>query len=447
MRAASPLTVVLAAVLSVLATGCLGRSPAASDHAVLAELRRVTSAPADDARLVALVSASRLDRGELIAAVLAGNPGVAAMRAAWRAAASDAEAAGALDDPMVSYELAPLSIGSSAPFGQRVQIRQKLAFPRKRGLAADAAASAARVAHGELRAMRLELAELVSGLYDDYALAEHELAINDHHRRITEQMKRAAEAQLASGRASPQDAIAADVELATMAQERVMIESRRAAVIARLNGLLHRAPDLPLPAPSDPAVAPAEPAALDQLLRGAAERPDAQAAGARIAGHDAEVALAERAFYPDLEVMAGYDAMAEMAEHRWMLGIAIELPVLRGKRAAMRDAARARANAARAELDRLGDDIRVELAQARRDVIESNALVASYQPLVIAVRAQVEAALAGFVTGRNDFTAVITAERSARERELAALAAQAELSKRRAALDRATGRLPGGGTP
>jgi hypothetical protein len=40
---------------------------------------------------------------------------------------------------------------------------------------------------------------------------------------------------------------------------------------------------------------------------------------------------------------------------------------------------------------------------------------------------------------------VITAERNTRDIELGAFRARAELAKRRAALDRATGRLPGGG--
>jgi outer membrane protein TolC len=191
-----------------------------------------------------------------------------------------------------------------------------------------------------------------------------------------------------------------------------------------------------------------EPPALGELLKLAADRPDALAAGERIAGNTARVESAERAFYPDLELMASYDSMWDMPEHRWMVGVGIEVPLQRGKREATADAARARVAQATDLLDRLRDDVKVEVFRARRDVVESNQIVKSYdEQLVPAARAQVEAALQGFVIGRNDFTAVITAERSAREIELGSYRARTQLSKRLAALDKATGRLPGGGLP
>ena len=424
--------------------GCAGALDRRHDYdTMLGELRRDTPSRAD-----AELPAGPLDRGALIRAVLARNPGMDAMREAWRAAAADVRRAGALDDPMVTYEVAPLSIASSARFGERVQVTQKLPWPGKRALEGDAAVADAEMAHQDLRGLRLELAELASSLFDDYALVVQELEVNDHHRMTTEQMRKAVEAQLAAGRGSTQDALAADVELGRMAQERVMLETQRATIVARLDGLLHRAPDAPLPAPAPVQPVVAEPPSLDALLRTAAERPDALAASERIAGNTARVESAERAFYPDVEVMASYDSMWDMPEHRWMLGVGVEVPLQRGKREAASDAARARVAQATAQLERLRDDVKVEVFRARSEVVEANQIVDSYDhQLVPAARAQVEAALQGFVIGRNDFTAVITAERSAREIELGSYRARTELSKRLAGLDKATGRLPGGAVP
>ena len=425
--------------------GCAGALDRKHDYdTMLGELRRDEPSRAD----AELPATSVLERGALIRAVLARNPGIAAMREAWRAAAADVRAAGTLDDPMVTYELAPLSIDSSARFGQRAQVSQKLPWPGKRALEGDVAVAEAEMAHQDVRAVRLELAEIASSLFDDYALVVQELDVNEHHRMITEQMKKAVEAQLAAGRGSTQDALAAEVELGRMAQERVMLETQREGVVARLDGLLHRPPDAALPAPSAVVPAVKEPPALEALLQVAAERPDALAAGERIAGNNARVEAAQRAFYPDFEVMASYDSMWDMPEHRWMIGVGIDVPLQRGKREATADAARARVAQASALLDRLRDDVKVEVFRARRDVVESNQIVTSYdQQLVPAAHAQVEAALQGFVIGRNDFTAVITAERSAREIDLGSYRARTELSKRLAALDKATGRLPGGGAP
>jgi outer membrane protein TolC len=334
------------------------------------------------------------------------------------------------------------------PFGQRVQVRQKLPWPGKRAVEGDIAVADAEMAHQDLRGVTLELAAVTSDLFDDYALVQQELAVNEHHRMTAEQMKKAVEAQLTAGRGSTQDSLAAEVEIGRMAQERLMLETQRETIVARLDGLLHRAPDAPLPAPATAAASTAEPPPLAELLARANERPDSRSAEQRIEGSQARIDGAQRAFYPDFEVMGSYDSMWDMPEHRWMLGVGIEVPLQRGKRDAGLDAARARATQAGAELDRLRDDIKVDVFRARREVVEADAIVASYeQQLVPASRAQVEAALQGFVIGRNDFTAVITAERNARELELASYRARTELSKRLVALDKATGRLPGGGVP
>lgn len=426
--------------------GCAGTTTTRSrDYdALLGELRRT---PSDgEAALAHVVEADRLDRRRLIDAVLARNPGLTAMRAAWRAAAAEVRAAGSLADPMVRYELAPLSIAHDAPFGHRLEVSQRLPFPGKRALAGDVAVAEAEVARDDWRAATLELAQLASNLYDDLVFVDQALEVNDHHRQLADRLKQAAEAQLAAGRGSPQDSLAAVVELGRLAQERAALEAERANAVARIDGLLHRPPDAPLPAPVGEFVAVREPPPLDALLRTAAGRPDTAAAGDRIAGARAGVAAAERAFYPDLELMGSYDSMWPMVAHRWMIGIGIELPIQRGKRHADLEAARARVTRARAELDRLHDDVRVEVFRARRDVVAQNAIASAYATqLVPAARAQLEAALQGFVIGRNDFTAVIAAERNARDIELGELRARAELAKRRAALERALGRLPGGG--
>jgi cobalt-zinc-cadmium efflux system outer membrane protein len=429
--------------------GCAGALDRTSPHPSFPSSS--TSEPDAPPRAAgALFTTEPLDRAALIRAVLAGNPGVAAMRAAWRAATAEVRAAGAFEDPRVTYEVAPLSIARDVAFGQRVQVSQKLAWPGKRALATQAATADAELARQDVRATALELAALASSLFDDYAWTEQALAVNDHHRTTIATMQQAAAAQLAAGRGTPGDAFATEVELGRMAQERLRLASERERVVARLNGLLHRAPDavLPAPAPGDVAPALTEPPPLAALLARAAERPDTHAARAQIAGDTARVAAADRAFYPDVEVMASYDSMWDVAEHRWMVGLGVALPVQRGAREAAADAARARLAQASAQLARVRDDVAVEVFRARREVVESAQVVASFDAqLVPAARAQVDAALRGLAAGRNDVTAVITAERGAREIELDAYRARTELSKRLAALDKATGRLPGGGLP
>jgi len=434
------------AALLALAAGCAATS--SRYDTLLGDVRRDERAHAHaDAAVAALAAAPTLDRRALIAAVLAANREVEAMRQAWRAAVAEVPAAGAFDDPMLDYAIAPLSIASSdAPFGQRIELRQKLPFPGKRALAADAATADAEAMRGDYEATRLMVAELASQLYDDAYLNARGVEVNEHHRKLVEQMKKAAELRVASGRASTQDALQAEVELGHLEHERAMLDTERIAIDARLNGLLHRDPAAPLPpAPSELALPP-EPPPLATLEQSAvATRPQRDAAEARLHAAEAGVAGARRAYYPDVELMGSYDSMWDLPEHRWMAGIGIEVPLQRGRRAAEVTAANARVAAAKANVERAVDEIRVEVVRAHRELVEALHVAKLYDDrLLPAARAEVDAALAGFTTGANDFPTVISAERELREIQLAAYRTHADAWKRQAALDRAVGRSAGG---
>jgi outer membrane protein TolC len=441
----------LIVVLPMLA-GCAPTITSQHDYdTMLGELRQSDRVRAGgDARITAVVSAAQLDRRALIEAVLAANRDVEAMRQGWHAALAEVSAAGALDDPMARYELAPLSLGSSgARLGQRIQLSQKLPWPGKRSLAKDAAVAEAAVMRGDFRAAQLEVATLASQLYDDAYLDARALEVNDQHRVLIEQMKKVAEARMASGRGSTQDALQAEVELGHLEHDRVMLETERVTIIARINGLLHRDPAAALPPPPSELSLPSQPGPAASLAQLAVEsRPQRSAAEARVRAGETHVRIAERAYYPDFELMGSYDSMWDIAEHRWMVGVAIDVPIQRGKRDADADAARARLAQARAARDRTDDDIRVEVIRTHRELEEALHVIALYEMrLLPAARAQVEAALAGFTTGQNDFPAVISAERGLREIQLAVYRAHAEAWRRQAAVDQAVGRLPGGDAP
>jgi len=74
-----------------------------------------------------------LERGALIEAVLERNPTLEAARQAWQAALQRVPQATSLDDPMLSYSLAPLSIAADAAgYGHVVRVSQHLPAPGTR---------------------------------------------------------------------------------------------------------------------------------------------------------------------------------------------------------------------------------------------------------------------------------------------------------------------------
>src|SRR5687768_7677195 len=110
--------------------------------------------------------------------------------------------------------------------------------------------------------------------------------------------------------------------------------------VARINTLLHREADRPLPGPPTRlnGVGEAPPAELLQQLA-IERRPDLAAIGARIREEQANVALAAREFYPDLEIVGRYDAFWQEHPLRTSVGMNVNVPIYRERRrAAVREA-------------------------------------------------------------------------------------------------------------
>lgn len=435
-----------------LATGCVSQTT--REDALWRELRTSTSAPSTTTAIELLGDTHELDRAALITAVLARNPTVAAAREAARASLTEIRQVTALDDPRLGYDFAPLSIASDAVrYGQRITLRQKLPFPGKRRLAGEAALALAEADAAEVEVVRLELAQLASELYDAYYVVARALEINAHHRTLLDQIKKSAEAQYVAGRAAQQDPIQAEVELAQLERERLALASERDQLVARMHGLLHLPPGSGLPGPPATLALPPAPAGTSAELQALAlrQRPQRSVISARRRAARARVAVAERDFYPDFEVMGSYDSMWAMTQHQWMLGVMVELPLQRAPRAAAVEQAQAQVARTSLEDARLVDDIRVEVDRAHRRVAEAEAVVGVYaDKLVPAARTQVDAARAGFISAQNSFPAVVEAQNDLRELELRLEIARADLSRRRAELAKAVGFIPGlpqGGAP
>ncbi len=415
-----------------------GAQPTPGARAVAISEERPATAPGT-------VAGAGLDRGLVIREVLAKNPDIDARRAAWRAARSKGRQVDSLDDPMLGYEIAPLSVVSKMRFGQTVRLSQRFPWPGKLANASEAEERAAAASGHELELTELDLALEASLLYDEYWLVDRSAEVNSEHRNLLGELKRSAEIQYSVGRASLSDPLQAELEIAMLEEQDLGLASRRDIVVTQLNALLHRPPQRPLPAP--PAdlgvVLSIPPASVDLQRRAVASSPELKKLAAKSRAAQARIRYAERQYYPDVTLMASYSSMFAEIEHQFMLGFEAPIPVQRGSRAGMVDEASAMA----AELDHdaksVTDRIRARVEVDRRRVVEAIQVVTLYDSrLIPTARSQVAAARADFGAGNTNFATVISAEKSLRNVQLARHAAAAELSKRRARLDRSQGRFP-----
>jgi outer membrane protein, heavy metal efflux system len=388
-----------------------------------------------------------LDRAAYVREVLRSNPSIESARQGWRAAVARVRQAGALDDPMLEVGLSPLSIASSsAPFGYELAIRQRLPWFGKRALEESVAIAEASAARSDHEGVKRQLALAALTLYAEYFVASRSLEINAAHVQLMSAMRDSAVAQLESGHGSAQDALQAEAELTHMEHDAVILASEREVKLAQMNELLHRPPHLALPPPP---VELAPPAAFDippsRLEAEALEhRPDIAAARQRMRGEDARIQRAERDHYPDVVLSASYNSMWDMPEHRWMVGLELNLPVQLARRQGAADEARAMRAQYESDVARLTDTARTEVFVLVKRIEEATHILGLFESRLLPVaRDQIDAARAAFATSRIPFAGVIEAERNLRQVELDYQMAQARHDQRRGELERALGRIPG----
>jgi len=350
----------------------------------------------------------------LLGAVLASNSSVEQARQGWRAALARYPEATSLEDPMVSFVTAPLSIFSDAVrYGQVIEVSQSFPYPGKRKLRGQAVLAEANVAQFDQEAMRLKVARLAVALYFDLYFVNRSLeAYKEFERELTEH-RETLTAHLAAGHAWQDDALKVDMDLGDVAQIRNSLDGDRDVLIAQINSLLHRRPDLALP-PLPPSLAvPASIDATSESLqeRAIATRPELRSAAAKRDGEDAKLELANRDFYPDFKIMGQYNSMWPRLEHQLMVGIGLNIPLQRDRRHAAVEVARARRGRAMAGLDVEEDKIRSEVQRTYKGYEATLKVLETYQQDIIpAAQERIAATRASLDSGRTSFIEVLRAD-------------------------------------
>jgi cobalt-zinc-cadmium efflux system outer membrane protein len=351
---------------------------------------------------------------------------------------------------MIDVSMAPLSVGSSrARFGYEVGISQQLPWFGKRALEREVMTAEAAASASDLETTRREIAMAALLLYDEYYVALRSLEINVQHVELMQSLQAAARSQFESGRGSAQDSLQAEAELTHLEHDAIVLATERDVVVAQMNELLHREPStqlLPLVAELAPLAAP-DLSDERKLQQEAVER-RADIASARLHAHAEAVKVdaAERASYPNLSVSTSYSSMWDMPQHRWMVGVGLNVPLSTDRRSGAIDEARAGHAQYTSEVQRMSDMARTQVYIAVRKLRESEHLLGLFRERLLPVaRAQADAARAAFISSQTQFSTVVEAVRSLRSVELDYKMAQAECDRRHAEMDRALGRIPGMG--
>jgi outer membrane protein TolC len=378
------------------------------------------------------------------------HPELRAMRLEAEAAAQRVAPAGALPDPMFqvelrdvtnegsggSFNLLPARVGST-----RYQIRQTFPAWGKRDAKRDAASAAADEAARRADATWAELAMRIKTAYARYRQASESLTQTRALLDLVDRLERVAQARYAGGLAAQQDAIRAQVERTSMASDLAMLESELQSARARINGLLARPPEAPLAEPRGEGALPAL-ARLDA----AALRERVLARNPQLAAEDARIRAAERSKdavfanrYPEFTFgIAPIQMRNRLSE--WELMFEINIPLQRQTRRSeeaealsMLAAAQARREAIATEaLAALGENLAALEAAHRVETLTATSLLPQAEVTL-------QAALAGYETGKVDFATVLDAQRQIRQARITLIRTRAEARMRLAEIERLLG--------
>ena len=413
-----------AAVLAVLLALTAAGDPAAS-----------ASRQAEDRE-----SAEPLTAEALVQWVMEANPGLSAAEAAAEAAAYRIEPAGSLEDPMLSYEVAPLTAGDNRSLHQNIAVSQAIPWPGTLAARETAARHESVAAARDADSLRLQIVAQAKSAHAEWRYIGAAMDVHHGTRELLDELLATVKTRYAAGDARRQDVLQAQVELADLENHRLRLVQERTAIQARINALLNRAPDAPLRPAAPIALEPLPPSLEALTTLALTHHPELSSLNAELAASESRVTLAEKAFFPNFQVGVGYNAMWESVDQRPMIGISINVPLDRSKRRADLDRARAETRRDQFALSARRTDLLADLAMARAQTIQARQSVSLYRDRLVRLAAEyLDAALVDYRSGAGAFLNVITAEQRKLAADLELARALSDYARRRAELERWTG--------
>jgi outer membrane protein TolC len=381
---------------------------------------------------------------ELIQEALARNPEIQAARQQWEAVSKRVPQARSLDDPTLSVQWwnAPESFNLGRAQNTIIGLSQKFPFPGKLALREEVASRSAEMTEQALRAKERDLIARVKQAYYELFFAHQAIQIHHKQADLLKQFLEIATARFRTGKGTQVDVLKAQVELSTLYQQLPVLEQRRDTAQAKLNTLLDRDPRFPLEPPQQPREGRFD-KDLEELYQIAVNaRPELKAGDLAIQRNERARALALRQYYPDVNV-AFQRFQNFQAPDGFGAIVSVNMPFAFWTKpkydAAVHEAAAGIA-AARADLHTLENLTHFQIRDLLAKVRASWEVAVLYRTTVLPQAEQsVEAARAGYRTGRTSFLDLIEADRAWRNFQLAYYRALVDREDRLAELEQVVG--------
>jgi outer membrane protein TolC len=255
----------------------------------------------------------------LLKEALDNNPEIAAARSRYDAARQRPSQISSLPDPMLSPGYSSngrpwpgAGLGSEPTSNIGFMVSQEFPFPGKRKLLGDMAEKEAGAEFQQLQQAMLGVVARLKQAYYRRAYAFAAVDVLDRSIGLLTQVLGITEIRYSIGKAAQQDVLKAQTQISVLQTRKVQLEREKASRETEIVSLLNRRPPAVLPRPAD-----LEPvailASLEELYAAAGENsPMLRREDQMIQRAELAVNMAQKEYYPDFAVRAGYFNMGGM---------------------------------------------------------------------------------------------------------------------------------------
>jgi outer membrane protein TolC len=375
---------------------------------------RAEKAPPSPASKVVIEPPLRLQ--ELLQELIQSNPELQAARKRYEAALTRPAQESALPDPRISaswisngppYPGAGLGVEPTSNVG--IQVAQEIPFPGKRALKGGMAQKQADSQAQSIRGLELDLIAQLKEDFYDLCFTYESLDFIREKQALLRQLAQAAEIRYSTGEGIQQDIIRASTEILILENRTVALEQKKLTLNAQILALVNRPPDADLSRPEPISDLPAlEP--FDSVQSRALESsPMLGAQRALIDNQQLNVQSAQKAYYPDFDVMGGYYNQGVL-KPMWEFKVQVNIPLYfwKKQRSGLEEAVATLAGAQReyrSQEQTLNASLRARYlaAQAARKLMDLYS-----EQIVPSTQLALESSLASYQTGKLDFLSVLT---------------------------------------
>ena len=400
----------------------------------------------------AVEDSSRIDGGlaGYVALAVENNPDAETAFERWRASIHRISRARRLPEPTLGFGYFVRSVETRVgPQQARISLQQTFPWPTRLTAGADAASAQARAAQRRFEAQALAVVQRVAEAYWNLWQIRHTRAIHQEHLEVIRGLSATVLARMATGAASLADQQQVDLAAARLEDSIFGMDEAEIAAVAQLGAAIGQ--DLgPEPATTEAPEEPLPPADSPEVLAGFARVHPMIASFGLMAEAQESAARAEAAErFPSFTVGADWiitgEAMMagvqDSGKDAVIIGAGIRIPLWQGSYGDAIEAARAEAQAHRAEqrsaIDRTLAELQLVLSLVRDAIRRVHLYGETLLPQAESAYASV---LGAYVAGRSTVAQTLLAQRDLLELRVDRERARADYGRAWARLDQVVGR-------